>query len=707
MESNPGRVLKAPALTGLEISLELMFSNVMSLYIAGNRRPGRVLKIESKKITAMIDAGLRSPETWMNAVLKIDQTDFFDSRKRVDKLDEEAKTFVDFLRKRPQLEADFGDCLARDLLDLKDGSEPYWKRESAISPPVGYPRPYLEFDRTPTYRVVSDIENSLAAGTPPQHGITKLPAIGSRWNRGIAASLFLADRARLGRHLIPAIGTEVDGLDAKSTPFGTLAAIELQLQQIHSVLSLYLVQGSLLYAHAVKRSVLKAYDLAYAVEPTMRSQLETWRKAYDAALTVPLHPLLSVIANGLQTGTLFTFWGEHECMYFPENVKLPMIDPDDVCALASTSALQKLVLDAASFDSLLNPTRVAKDGIVTGSCHLYDWNFEGDTKVANPDGLTYGDFARVVGGAATLTSHWPKIAGHLGWSSISADVGRINAYGSDFMLCDGIGYSKPPAAGLLGLTPVLSAGNQKLFGIARRHDERFNVKNVAVTDGINDPTNPTVITHSVMVVEGHQGSMSGKYSLERLYLPRGMWMGESDIVRVNSETLTAQDDYIAKEIIDYWTKQQSGYVRMDYGPASKTPPPEFARQTDWDPWAVAVAPTDARSAFLELMGTEVDPVKDIVFITRKTEGAVFYHRFLVKMARPNHFLLFNQLGSLIKKVVFDGHVIYNNAVDTSIDTGVLEAVVNSAPALTSSGSKSVDDALKAEVEVVKPEGTAG
>lgn len=710
--------LETAAYVAIPYDVRVGFSNVINAYLAGNRRAARVGGLDVETARKALILSYSPPDTWNNKILdaaaSTDQLrSFFDARRKLEGLDLDARAFVVALRRQQELVLDLGDC---GRIDLRSKPlDAYWREEFVVMPGLGYPRPYMSLDPS----IWHGVGNSDAVDA--EGGCGLLPHPTSPWCFAVALSLLALDRGRLTGDLVPEV-ERVGHQDAKSMPFGSLEAVETQIRSLQAVLVLYAMQGMLLVAHANRRLITRSYELAYALDESARPHLDSFMAACNTIWSLRMHPLISYVANSLQTGSIDTFYGSKELLYrygsrISDPVTSNVVSASSVAALGTSllpgtalcsvkdSELRHLALSHALRDAFI---RLNIDGSVA-QCDGQNWGWSfaktaaksGSEMPKSPRPMSYIGAARLVAGMETITKHWSAVTSQLGWSDLKADVGLVQAHGADFILTDGLGYSDKPAAGILGLRPVIATGNVKVAAISVIVEEKFN----AAGDG---KASDSDIIFSTMVAIGQQGMTGSASHLERLYLPAGMWLGEPDVRQLHAERVELID--IGRDVVRHFSGQQEQYTVMMYYDGNNPNPANGAYQTSWDPTAYGTRIADVQASWLKMMGpsgkAKTPDSKETQLVDAATtrymsrlDRQQFLHRFPVRMARPQFYELYNSIGSFIRAVAFNGRVLFDDEITTTVNTADVEIIINCAPPTAATGVATIDDALTRSAQV--------
>lgn len=656
MHSIRPRYLEQAGYSVVQWNLAIALSNVLSAYLAGNRRPAFRTAISDDVAGRVYEMTMGKASEWgVIGNPKAGQAPF-DTRDQMSAMIGKISDFMSQVFAAPVYLNDLGECNRKELSSKSD----FYTEHFVVQPATGWPRSYLQF--TPDARTKT--------------GGVRMPGLRTPWSEGIARTLLLLDQGRFSSELIPA-GSDVGHFTPRDQPFGALLVLRDQVRAIFRMFLLYAIQGPLLSLHANWRYLSAGYDIAYMTDRRAHTALAVWREEAEYLMSLPLHPVLSLVAAGAQTGSIFTYSGVRALLLraddaphlpSPEETTKKPIAQGAVCEAPAGSHLRDAILSEAMEDY--------SSGLAT-PCEGDVWGAEATLKAeAALLPLSVGTLYRRLKGLGKLADALTTIATMLGWSKLSTHIGELDA-ASDFVLCDGLGYSAEPGGPLLGLRPVLSLGNPQVSGFSIRFDENFNSK------GSAGAAAPEVITWSTMVVHGHQGQASGQSQLERLYLPAGMWMGETEIDQIHSLTIKKDDKFSEAVASHFKDLSPAGYVQQYYGRSGVVIVPNLASgakfvQTDWDAVAFNSSFNDVRTAWVGGMIDYLQSENRQLYITRAPN--TFNHRFIVQMARGNMIEQYNELGNFVAYDKFDGKIVYDHAdVAVNSSTTDLERLVDAAP----------------------------
>jgi hypothetical protein len=599
--------------------------------------------------------GLMRPSDWRYEAAVINQLDM---REKADNIWGQLLPILTMLTAPADIIYDIGEVTKNDL--LRAG----WEEKFVMMPGFGYARPHYECGGVP--REV--LETGGMRTISPWHD----------WSKRIAITMMDIDLPRFSMALLPT-GTTADGVDVRQRPFGRgLAGVD-QISALHSLTTLYAVQGALWLLRCNRSWVASCYDIARLTGEMACTYLEPYMDELMYLYSLPLHPMLAFIADSIQDMEVETAQGLKPAVprvgLLPTN--LPIVRRSaDYSQDVLSSMMRSLLLNEAS--------SAAGQKFWAPDTEESLW-VEGDS-MTPAIGVKYLHAA--IKSLGSITERWAGIAAQLGWTnSLRAKIPTIRAHSANFMLTDGVGYSDEPAAGVLGLRPVLSMGNIQVDSVSGvRFDSDFNASRP--------------IMYSPMVVKGYQGDSSvGENStltpgsaLERVFILAGMHMGEPDATRV---AVFANDfSPMIRCVQEYYATRFPGgrVVRENYmrtkpkegqpGPAQATEGSATFVQTDWDATAIGPSRSEANAIFFANVGAE--NTVDLATATYLNRD-MWYHRFPVRMAIANEVDWFNEYGIFVSSQPFRGVVLYEDTVNLSHTTGILETVVDYAQTRTATG----------------------
>lgn len=621
----------------MNVDLQTMIGNVFGAYCAGNRRATFRSPLQPATIRTLLNLANGPSVAWFaqttTSMLQVD------TKGKIDKLDTELRDLIVQLTSLPQSVADIGDVLMAETSQC-DVQTPVdngldWKCRYIVGPGLGYPRVYTR--------------PSADSGVEKYDG-TVVPSIHNEWSLSIAAWLMNIDRGATTLALIKQPG-ELMGHDPREQPFGQFYSVFQQIENMIQWLTLQLIQGCCLYPHVHYRLNRANWELAYATERRARPALDAWWENYEYLTAQPLHSLLTVIASAMRTGTVDTPMGTRDLLYLAGDGMMPKEHEDVGTSTAYNQSRMTRVLNAAIYD-FGNP-----------SVASMNW---GDPALSKKEYLTIGEAARLLRSLSTITKRWDAVATELGWKRLSGDIGVVNARGADFIITDGRDYSASPIAGLLGIRPVISAGNVKIGGYSARYESAFNIKK------------GRRIQYSAMVADGYQGATGSPSLYERNVMPASMVMGEGDISRTYASTMLS--DGIGKIAYDWYTKKQPAYVDEFYQ-AIPAPSPNILATpglevTDWDIYGSGDTPRQASDAYLSYYTGQTTPFGDGIIVETSTR---FYHRFVVKIARSDELANYDEMWNGVDPIGYEGDVLYDGEINISHSSTEIENIINSLP----------------------------
>lgn len=622
----------------MDIDVGTMFSNVMTAYIAGNQRSVWKSQVKSGDIKSFLERVKAKPSSWVPNTV----TDVIDVKAKYEaavRAIPEVKDFIAALFMRPRVQESYGSSLARELLSSTDKLSLNWTREFVGMPAFGYPRPHYKMTAKSGFEWSAGSDRAL---------ITHVPSLCSEWNVTIAATCALADATRWSDALLPSMEqSQLPSHPFKDQPFGSIAAFDEQLRTLYSMMALYLVQGSLLVAHANRRILERAAQLRMGIDVRSRPALVAREENVSYVFGIRMHPLISYIARSLSTGSASTYHGDKDLLYQYGRIA---VNPDS----AELEDIGEAVLADALSEFGRNETDTWGDCLTKTRSGSSD---DGQT-------VSLSTLARQIRSLGQYEQRWNGLATKLGWTDLSANVGTVYQKQADFILCDGEDYTGEPAAGLLGLKPVLSLGNIRVGGRLRRTDPEFGLE----ADG------SVGIEWSPMVVNGFQSATGSDQSYERLVIVAGMGMGEDGITIEPVDQISA--DPLIGQIVNHYAKNgPQGYVTQWYNPPEGEAP--GFKATSWDGYAEGLTVLEAQAALVSGYKGQTVQAEKALYYSREA-GRPFYHRFPVKRARLTPLKFFDPMGLWRFNMRQDGNVLFGGDISGGHSSEDIEKLVRSA-----------------------------
>lgn len=617
---SPTTVIEVPGYVVMSVDVSTMLSNIVNIYVTGNRRSVFVSAIDQDTNQSLLTKALTRVSSWQNELAKIA---ILDVTARIKELTTDLGPFLKAMSMPPVRVTDLG-AFDRDLLLGTAG----WQPTAVISPSLGYPRKYL--------RLRPDETRSELDGL-------NLPAPANQWSQDVALTLLELDRGRFSMDLIPSIeGLSVGAHGTRERPIGMYLGLSKQLDAIFTMYMLYALQGPLLVLHANQRYYKALYELTHVMDVKARVMLERHQEAVDMLLGIPLHPLCSVVASALQTGTVKTNYGTKDLLY-----------------RYGSNGFNK---NGAERDSLSEMRSRMFASIAADMNSPIDVQW-GD-KDAPKDITTALDLAQRIRSTSSIWEGFAAAATRLKWSNVSGgDIGEVRQSEADFILTDGEGFSDSPTAAMLGIKPVLSLGNAKALGFEVRFQTDFNAQN-----------NRPKIEYSAVPVEGYQTADVTGGVLDRLYIMAGMWMGEGGVEPLFATS--AETSVIIEQLLRHYEQLSAGsnsYVRQHYVPGTNVN--DTFAQTDWDGWSVGEDIPKVSLAYLEGYKGQLETVRKGLFL----RAEMFNHRCVVRISRASDLEMYDALGGFRTLLSQDGKVMFDDDISVTNNTSPLEAVVDIAP----------------------------
>jgi len=622
------------------VDVKVMVGNVVTNYIAGNRRVAARVDIDPARLIEWLTNSAGSTDRWEAT----SDPPSMDIKARLDELTPDyMKHLIASLWRNPKPLTDYGVDLQLALL----GQPNLWEAEYVASPALGYARPLMR-PKPPT---------GLAEGFKGVRPYTQVPVPCSSWNLAIGFLCAWSDLTRWSAALLPAQNSIAltGGHEAREKPFGTLMAQEAQVKALWQLGTLYMMQGSLLIAHANRRISEEAARIRMGIDVRSRPALLAREENTKLLYGVRMHPLVSAVAHALQGGAIDTYHGTKEALWVYGTLREREADPKAETAAAEAKA----DIGSALVSDAMNEFG-RKTGDRWGDCAKAD---------GNRDPISVGTLSRQALSLGPYYQGWTNTASQLGWTDVTITIGTLNQLAADFILCDGEWYSREPGAGLLGLSPVLSLGNQKVGGFGRRWQVDFGIGHDS--QGEND-RGTAPIEYSVLAVNGYQAATGDDSAFERLYIPAGMSMGEADARPLTPEIIV--NDPLLGGVIRHWQGRttSAGYVDEFYRePAGED---KGFKRTDWDGYSVA---TEQGTANASLAAGYVGQMKSVIG-GRLLYKDRFFHRFPVRRSRGDAISFFSPMGTYLYDLKQDGNVSFNGNLNLPHAAGDLQKIVDSA-----------------------------
>jgi hypothetical protein len=675
MHPIPPTTIDIDGLSVLPVRPLTMLSNVMNVYCLANRRGSYRVSREKMmpEFVKQLDLSLRPAVSWTSKSGTDDSIIFEQTKDKWQKLTSILGEFTALLEALPEKVDDIGRTNFREL-DLVGG----WSSEFVVSPSLGYPREYKAF------AVQTGIENA--------DGLM-LPNVCGEFSRRLATTLFLMDLARLSTDLIPK-PQQVDGHDVRAQPWGPFLSAEENLKTVRMMFILYAIQGQLLVAHCNRRLNEKRFELGYTLDRRLQPMMDAWRANWEYVLNegeFPMHPLTGYVAHSLLTGTIQTIYGDRDILY-----RWGARENSEKLAKATDQLMQKIpengdrpemrkqIIAAAVHDSgIALQHRENGNGGSWGDCYTKNMEpraqkegkefSEYNIGAFDDTPITYGTFARQMKSLSRMVQYLSTYASQLGWTSLRGDIGEVHQKDADFIVCDGEVYSASATAAVLGLRPVISAGNGKISGF-----EEVQIKDWNRGDGfVIKPGQDGLFKYSTVVVDGYQGQTTEPEMLARFYHPAGMTMGgnyHKDFYFAAGVT----EDPIGLLAVEYYKQMRSSggrYVTQWYTdplPGKKQP----FHYTSWDGWAWGKDGKTVGDAYLAAYEKDVKDIAESGFYV--ADGR-FYWRIPVQMSRPQYVEMYNEDGVMNYIFGFRGAVSLGGDTPVGVSSADLEAIVNINP----------------------------
>jgi hypothetical protein len=492
-------------------------------------------------------------------------------------------------------------------------------------PAFGYARPH----------------NAFVAGLPLWTGLGyRVPSPNSEFSMKIALLLTIIDTTRFNINLIPA--PKKTGIHDPKEMIGKLISTSDTIKAAVATYIAYLWQAPTFIARLNARLWRSQQDKAKSIAPHADKAISDIGDDLAYVETLPLHGLLTYIVDVATKAKTKDYYGTHDChLYDMDSSPKPPTGredglPDFVRA-AMTSAVEGIFIDDDAYDTV--------------------WGTWGSKGGESEQLMTLPRLVRSLKSLGDIVDLAKGQVAKLGWHAMHGEFGEVSQGAADFIVCDGRGYSSPVGAAVLGVRPVISAGNVKLLGLGRRFEEAFNVDNK--------------ILYSTMVVRGHTGTFADGQTYARHYMPDGMTMGEGDCeVMVARE---ASRDPVLSKVVQYWVNHSSQYIAGRYG----VPGGDLGTQgklTDWDAYAVDDSASLAQGRLITMYNTFAMPANKIPYAISR-DG--FSYRLPMQVDRSNAIYFFDEYGAFVEELPYDGNLVYNDVLNLKYSDAELQALVDS------------------------------
>lgn len=663
-------IFEGPSIAVQETNLNISLGNTMGCFAAGNRRPGYVPNLGSDPATGTIPAlddlhaeAIKPPPAWVTGLPPFAKDTSTETVLSVQQAIENIKksapgltAFINAMTVMPEFVPDIGQDFLKRL-----GIGDLYSREWFNLPAFGYARRYIR---------VRDAETAVRRTWDVTDPRTPHPAHG--WSRTLASIAMVSDRARWNASLIPP-GYQVSysGHDARDKLFGALRSLREQLSAVYTMSVLYALSGPLTFLRAAAPLWRVKLEVCAARDPWARDKIALWLGDLDFLLSLPLHPMLKLVADGHQPGTADTYASEAGPCYWK-----PLLASSHFTAGKSAASAAQLATDEID---LLTRAIVAE----VDHPDLSSWGDWASGEGSTSGGIGIISLARALRTIPAIADKLSDLPNKLGWASVSAGKSHLDQSGADFILTDGKSFSRDPLAGLLGFSPVLSMGNRRLVTQLPHDDLEFNLgaeeaekkkRNRGSKDsGDNIEASPRgrcLITVSPMVVDGYVDVVGDPLVGLRVLLPEGMGMGEPNVDYINFSGQVHREPMLDSLLTSIEGKTR--VVLREWYNAPSSPGAKDFIDTDWDGIGASQTEEVANAAFYEAYASSAIPVREARFL----QSDRFYHRFPVMLARSNRITVYDQLFTRKVTYKYAGRVAFGTDVTLGHSPTVTQAVVD-------------------------------
>lgn len=617
----------------MSIDLAVMLGNVMTAFIAGNRRPAMMANIGVTEYLTQI-ASVRAKA----ATIAAEQLGFNVPPQQIKHLTDtlmfEYLKLTTRLAGLPTHKTDIGQDTLRQLAS--------WSKVFVRAPGLGYAREYVK--PAAGDGMASD---GLTVATPYTH-----------WHKQLLEGLIVVDRGRFTVDLVPST-TDQGSTDKRDIIPGMVRSVIDQVFGVMAWFTMYDWQPLWLPFFVNRRVLELALKIARAIGTSRDAiMLDGLEDNLKWIWNQTLHPHYTYIASCLMTGTVDTKHGTRD-LHYRWGSRQESSLKDETDARVRATELAMMMIRIARFDAFTDP--MGDDSFVWGDENAIKSAAEPSDDGLKGVGLSPGQLRRLYNSIGPITAKWPDVHNKLGWNRLSGNIDQVEMRGGDFILTDGIQYSGSTASALLGIRPVLSLGNVQFAGLGRRHDDKFNVRK------------GQEIKFSVMTVNGHIGMTRTGNIVERNFMPRGMWMGEVDVEQKMSGNLV--DDEIGELVVAHFSAQTTNecYVSTAYAPAVPVAG-GVLNVTDWDAFASDADKAKTDIAFAAGYVKDMESAMTGMYYWRST----FNIRFPVAMSRAEHGVEhYDLLGSYVGVLPYDGHIDYDDEASLTATPTDVQAIVDS------------------------------
>lgn len=688
-------ILDIPGFAMQEVSFMTGVSNCLTLITQGLHLPVDLCDLEISQLNDWITTSLQITQK-----RDLERTALLDELKKEKTFDPVSMFLRDYRavivgllspRKRVRDLAQF----LSDAIGVIQGYEEMY----VTSAETGYPR--VVFDDGPQFTssphlfgLVRDPKQAAGADTPAEAPSTPRVYDGCGGIRRVIALLTAVfDLANLDARIVPAAASLTSGgRNPRESPIGIAEVALGQREHLTSLALLWMTQFDALWLHLNAGAINHRIDVAAAALPTYGNTFDRCRELLRTALSeIPLHPLWATIANCYQPGTIRTLFGKYSVFFIEKDSleSLSQRSPGEV------SDLNRLTLASCITESM----RLARSEVgeeVVSSLLPESLRRGGEVAKQLLAGYTVTDLLEKIREISRYTKHWKSLTGQLGWKSgLASPPAELDAAGCDFVLSDGDMYSAHPATVLAGLHPVFSISNTKFTGAAVRYTDTFNTWPEPPLSEDNSKY-PALVSsqYSVITYRGHISSSMGPRILSRYWMPMGMHLGETgaEVQYINprlyaftsesdQEFVNVGPDAIGSSILGYYSRLSSrGYVR----PGSAETASAVSRwtqegtllMTSWTPWAVSSTGRDSAQALMlsAYPAGSVDVKVGVVAFFYRATG--WNMRSVMRLARNQVTILFDDHGHLIQSQKYRGEVIFNTDVNLGFNTVWVDSLID-------------------------------
>lgn len=691
MKSIQGTAVQQPVSIAQRVDFSRAFGNVINATCKLARVGAVEPDVAIDKLREIVSFSLTSRETWMRDVFASSGgkdngavgfadlllTSEVGQSKAVQALAPIIKNWLASLISPGVVRDDWGRCAFSDLTNT-DGTG--LAAHLGILPATGYPR---------TVAV-----NTLSLFTAAEHAYM-LPHHAADRVSAVALNLMRLDQHRFTFAMFAPPDKLDFAIEKRDRQFGDILSVKYILEALWAFSALYRTAAMrLIYGVSTRQRALGRAH--YRQRLNISTDAILMDDAGESDFTsLPHHTLGRYLENVFATGQITTDVGTHDAIWYDVSTSISTWLGNAQSTLACGDAPAQIALH---YEHHLQ-TLLASTAIGGTACAARAWEAHNGTDKVNDALQSTLQFTESIKGTPRLLERMTAMANTLGWSSISGNIGTLDALGADFAITDGVMCSVPADQVLLGLTPCLSLGNIKARGLSIRFDTGFLAKG---------PPEVSILPLSGQVEVG----ASTDY-VERIAIPVGMLIDEPSAEAVNTYSLELTP--LARVTKAHYVTRMQVYPVRDY--LTITPPPDqtLVVKTDWDTYGFTgtiVANASSLEKRGELAATwnqalvnsgQAVSANDSLFAVRE-DGQPFYSRELTVRTRTDTYDIITQVGIYAKQQEYQHIVVFDNTFDLGYAFKDLDKLLALTPASGGRGPEAgtpAADLAKAAAQDVK------